>query len=273
MLFARRAAPALMALFFGLACLASAAPARATDRRFAFTYETGVLGPGQAEIEPWTTFRLGREHYYSRIDQRLEFELGLVKNLQTALYWNFERITADERDPVTGELVRASEFTLASVSSEWKYKLSDPLADAFGSALYLEGSYGPDEAELEGKVLLDKQVGDFLGALNLVGEQEWEFSAGETESEQKVTLNLAAGYFLTDALVLGVEVESASLIEEGDLESSVIYAGPSLAYASGRYWLAVGVTPQIFAPKSEEGRLDVEYNEYVRARILLGFHL
>jgi hypothetical protein len=256
-----------------LACLSFAAPALATDRRFAFTYETGVLGPGQAEIEPWTTFRLGREHYYSRIDQRLEFEIGLVKNLQTALYWNFVRISADERDPVTGELVRVSEFTLASISSEWKYKLSDPLADTIGSALYFEGSYGPDEAELEAKVLFDKQYGDFLAALNLVGEQEWEFSAGETESEQKLALNLAGGYFVTDELVFGAEIESSTLIEEGGVEASVIYAGPSLAYASGRYWATVGVTPQVFAPKADEGRLDLEHNEYVRARILLGFHL
>ncbi|HEX6764409.1 MAG TPA: hypothetical protein VF103_03005, partial [Polyangiaceae bacterium] len=85
--------------------LAVSGRAAATERHFAFTYETGVLGPGEAEIEPWTTFRVGREHYYSRIDNRLEFEFGVVKNLQTSLYWNFERVTADERDPVTGGLV------------------------------------------------------------------------------------------------------------------------------------------------------------------------
>src|SRR5262245_18823660 len=102
------------------AALALTRVAGATERHFPFTYETGVLGPGQAELEPWTTFRVGREHYYSRIDQRLEFEFGLVDRLQTSLYWNFERTTADERDPATGALVRSSEFTLASVSSEWK---------------------------------------------------------------------------------------------------------------------------------------------------------
>jgi len=140
----------LLHLAVASALFVSTSTARATERHFAFTYETGVLAPGEAEIEPWTTFRVGREHYYSRIDNRLEFEVGLVKNLQTALYWNFERVTADERDPETGALVRSSEFTLASISSEWKYKLSDPLSDAIGSALYVEASYGPDEAELEG---------------------------------------------------------------------------------------------------------------------------
>jgi hypothetical protein len=176
------------------AVLAFTSSARATERHFAFTYETGVLAPGAAEIEPWTTFRVGREHYYSRIDNRLEFEFGLVKNLQTALYWNFERVTADERDPETAALVRSSEFTLASISSEWKYKLTDPLADAVGSALYVEASYGPDEAELEGKLLFDKSFGAWLVALNLVAEQEWEFSAQETETEQEYELNLAGEF-------------------------------------------------------------------------------
>jgi hypothetical protein len=247
--------------------------AGATERHFAFTYETGVLGPGEAELEPWTTFRVGRDHYYSRIDNRLEFEFGVVKNLQTSLYWNFERVTADERNPVTGGLERSSEFTLASISNEWKYKLSDPLADAVGSALYFEGAYGPDEAELEAKLLFDKYFGDFLVAANLVGEQEWEFSEDETESDQTFELNLAAGVFLTNSLVLGLEAQSTTLIEEGDVEASAIYAGPSLAHTLGRYWASVGVLPQVAALKSEEGFRDLEHNEALWVRILLGFHL
>jgi len=253
--------------------LVSTSSARATERHFAFTYETAVLAPGEAEIEPWTTFRVGREHYYSRIDNRLEFEVGLVKNLQTALYWNFERVTADERDPETGALVRSSEFTLSSISSEWKYKLTDSLADAIGAALYVEASYGPDEAELEGKLLFDKSFGNFLLAANLVAEQEWEFSADETETEREFALNLGAGVFLANALVLGVEVESTTLVEGGEIEASAIYAGPSLAHAQGRYWASVAALPQVVAPKSEEGFRDLEHNEALWVRILLGFHL
>ena len=72
-------------------------------------------------------------------------------------------------------------------------------------------------------------LGEFLVALHLVGEQEWEFSAAETESEQKFSLNLAGGSFVSNALVLGAEVEGATLIVEGGVESSVVYAGPALA--------------------------------------------
>jgi hypothetical protein len=88
----------------------------ATERHFSYAYETGVLSPGHAEIEPWTTHRYGRTDYYSRLDQRLEFEVGVVKRLQTALYWNFQATTQDERD-AGGDLVRGSSFELGSVRS------------------------------------------------------------------------------------------------------------------------------------------------------------
>ena len=59
------------------------------------------------------------------------------------------------------------------MSSEWKLKLSDPVADRAGVALYAELSAGPSEVELEGKLIFDKRAGRFLGALNLAAEHEW----------------------------------------------------------------------------------------------------
>lgn len=249
--------------------------ARATDRRFAFSYESGVLAPGEVEFEPWTTVRAGRQHHYVAFDQRLEFELGLVPNLQTALYWNFGATSESVLDEATGNRTRTSSTRFQSLSSEWKYKLSDALADPLGFALYFEGSYGPDEAELEGKLILDKQVRNFLFAANLVGEQEWEFEEGETESEQKVSLTLGAGAFVTPSLVVGLEAFSrTTLLEGGEVESSTIHAGPSLAYAADRYWLVLGAAAQVFAPKAASGdALDLDHGEHVWARALLGFHL
>lgn len=263
------------AAFVSLTVVALAAGrAEASERRFAFTYESSVLAPGEVELEPWTTVRAGRRQFYSAFDQRLEFELGLVPNLQTSLYWNFGATSETVRDPVTQELARREEFHFSSFSSEWKYKLSDPLADALGSALYFEASYGPKEIELEGKLILDKQSGNLLLAANLSGEQEWELGVGEAESEQQYALNLAAGYFVTPSLLAGVEATSLTVVEEGEVESSTIYAGPSLAYAAERYWLVAGVAPQLFAPKGESGRhLDLQHGEHVWARLLLGFHI
>lgn len=255
-----------------VALLLMGRPSPASERRFAFTQESAVLPAGDAEIEPWTTFGVGREHHYARIEQRLELELGLTHSLQTALYWNFAGMAATVEDD-EGALTRVSEVEKSSVSSEWKYKLSDPLADALGSALYLEATLGPEEAALEAKIILDKQVGSFLFALNLVGENEWELGLGETETEQELEVDLAAGVFLTPTLVVGLEAMSSTLVEE-EVESSRIYLGPSLAYASSRYWLTLSALPQVLAPKGPEGEtVDLEHGERLLLRALVGFHL
>jgi hypothetical protein len=265
----------LLAGCTALSWLLVAPTASATERRFAFTYETGVLQPGEAELEPWTTFRVGRERYYSRIDNRLEFELGLTERLQTSLYWNFNTLAADEEDPATGQVTRRSDFEFTSVSSEWKYKLSDPVADALGSALYLEAGLGPVQAEIEAKLLLDKQVGKWLLATNAVFEHEWGFAVtGETEREIELELPLAAAYFLTPSFTAGVEVVPVAEIKGGELEMVDFYAGPTVSASYAAWWLAFAVLPQVFSAKNEEDEtLDLEDGEHLRARVIMGFHL
>ena len=69
--------------------------AAASERHFTYTYESSVLRPGGREIEPWNTFRLGKSDFYSRLDTRIEAELGLTDRLQTSLYLNFKAVAAD----------------------------------------------------------------------------------------------------------------------------------------------------------------------------------
>ena len=184
----------------------AASAAAASERHFTYTYESSVLQPGAREIEPWNTFRLGRSGFYSRLDSRLEFELGLTDRLQTALYLNLKSVTADS------SLGRTSSSELGGVSSEWKLKLADPVADRAGVALYGELSAGPSELELEGKLILDKRVGRLLGALNLVAEHEWKFDEPETQRETALELDAAACWFLTPRLTAGLELRSHTVL-------------------------------------------------------------
>ena len=71
---------ALLGAVLGIAVLTLPAVAAANDRHFTYTYETAVLPPGARELEVWTTWRAGRERYYSRFDHRLELEVGVAKN-------------------------------------------------------------------------------------------------------------------------------------------------------------------------------------------------
>lgn len=259
-----------------LAILFSAAEASATQRHFTYTYESPVLNPGDAELEPWTTFKWGRDNYYSSVEQRLEFEIGVVPNLQTSLYWNFAATSQDVTD-ATGVEARQTEFELESISSEWKYRLSDPVADPLGSSLYLEGALGPTEAEIEAKVILDKRIGQVLLAANLVGEYEWIFDeANKTERELAFELNLGGGYFFTDTLFAGLELMSQTELEHAEeLENSVLYAGPTFGYSPGSWWMAMTVMPQIVALKgaSQGSSLDLEHHERLQTRFLFGFDL
>lgn len=268
--------PAALAAL-ALALLLSS-PARASERHFTYTYESNVLNPGDVEIEPWTTWRVGRDDYFSRFDQRLEFEFGVVPDLQMAWYWNMKAYAADETDATTGQTARDSGFEFAGVSNEWKYKLSDSFADALGSALYFEWTAAPAEAELEAKVIVDKRVGNALIAFNAVGEYEWEFeSKDETKREIVVEGDLAFGYFLTPNVVLGVEARSHSEFIDGEYEHTAFFAGPSFAYAQKAWWTALTVQPQVFAIKGSDhegdGALDLEDHEHLNVRVLFGMDL
>lgn len=257
------------------AALGLAPEAAASERHFTYTYESNVLNPGDVELEPWTTWRVGRHDFYNRFDQRLEFEFGVVPNLQMAWYWNMSAVTED----VPGQDAHATSFEFGGVSNEWKYKLSDSLADSLGSALYFEWTGGPAEAELEAKLILDKRMGDAVVAYNLVGEHEWEFGSGETEREVVVENNLAFGYFLTPSFVLGAEVRAHAEWEKGEYEHTTFFAGPSFAYAQKAWWMATTIQPQLFSHKGEEakeeddGSLDLHHHERLNVRVLFGMHL
>jgi len=246
--------------------------ASANERRFTYTYESAVLNPGDAELEPWTTFRLGREDYYSRMDNRLEFEVGVVEGLQTAWYFNWSSTTQDT------DGVRVSESSFKSVSSEWKLKLTDPVADALGSAFYVEGSLGPAEAELEAKLIFDKRLGDVIVAANLVGEHEWEFEQDETEREISAEAVFGLAWMASERMSFGLEVRNANEIKPDDgWENSAVYAGPVFGFASEKWWTTFTVLPQLLKLKGEEedeGRsLVLSGRERLEARVLFGFHL
>ena len=260
----------------GVAAVTSAASvASATERHFTYTYESGVLNPGAAELEPWVTHRYGRSDYYSRFDQQLEFELGITAGLQTALYWNMEASAQDAVDD-SGATVRSSEYGFKSIASEWKYKFTDPLADAVGSAMYIEGALGPIEAEVEAKIILDKQVERWVFATNLSFEHEWEFqNPGEREKKISVDGTLGVAFMLLPSLSLGVEGRLANGLDDGAVDSSVLYAGPAFSYSTQRWWAALSVMPQLLSLAEASGgsRLDLKTQERLQTRIILGFHL
>ncbi|MDM7916902.1 MAG: hypothetical protein QUU85_16805, partial [Candidatus Eisenbacteria bacterium] len=244
-----------------------AEPASASIRNFGYVYGSDVLNEGAVELEPWTTFRLGRERFYARVDHRLELEAGVTDRLQAAFYLNW---TAIQREDAGG--TRDSEFEWNGISLEWKYKLADPVAQPLGVALYVEPSFGPAESEIEGKLILDSRRGDWYGAFNAVFEHEWDYAAAETEREAALEGDLGICRFVGPAVAGGIEVRSVNEIPAGEgLESSVLFTGPVFRYAADSFWLTATVLAQIaaFEGKTKDG-LDLARHERVEARLLLG---
>jgi hypothetical protein len=276
-----RAALAATSLLFGLAIASSA---DASERHMTYTYSSNVLPAGGIEIEPWSTFRLGRHGFYMGMDHRLEFEVGVTDAIQTAFYLNMSNVTENVKTPEGTE--RHSDFEWSGISWEWKFKLLDSVADPVGLALYIEPGIGPTEGELEAKVIVDKRVGNFYFAWNPVFEYEFEFGeASEVEHELIIENDVGLIGFLTEHVTLGVELRNQTVLVEGgkELESSVFWAGPTVSFNQEAWWTALSLLPQLGAVKSDEtseqlgadgtpndGPFELVHAERLQARVLIG---
>jgi hypothetical protein len=249
------------------------ANASANERHFGYVYETGVLAPGAKEIEVYNTLRAGREDYYAALDHRLEFEVGVAERLMTSFYLNWRNETAGDS--------LATSFAWQGISSEWKWKLADPVADPVGLGLYAELTYGTAGFEIEPKLLLDKKVGNWLLAANVVGEFEFENEADEAELEEIAPdLALGASYEFKPGFQAGLEVRNHNaIVKNGEDDMtfafSALYAGPVVSYATQSWWMTFSVLPQLPALyKKEAGSiLELDDGEKVDARLLFSFHI
>lgn len=259
---------------------------QAQDRVFNYTYQSIVLNPGQREIEIWNTVRSGRENFYRALDSRIEFEFGLAKKLQTAFYLNMKTSSEEVERDLGGGLYETEieSETEWSFSSEWKYKISDPVANTVGSALYAEITVAPRELELEAKIILDKKIGRTLHALNLVAENEWETEVEtdpntfeqevEQESEFKFEFDYGFSYNINSNWNIGFEARNKNRVEDGSWTASVVHAGPGFSYAKGPIWINLTLFPQITGIKhpdpGDSGLLLDEYEKF-ETRLLFSY--
>ena len=247
----------------------------AQDRLFTYTYQSTVLSKSQKEIEIWTTLQTGRNNFYRGLGHRMEFEVGLGGNLQTSFYLNY-----DYSKGIVGNngIQSIENNTSYSFSNEWKYKLTDPVANAFGSALYFEYTLSPEETELEAKLIFDKQIGRTVHAFNIVGELAFEkefVPVGdkiqvETGKEKVFELNYAFAYKVKDDLSFGFEVFNQNQFSKtNEWENSVLSAGPSLSYNMNGYWLNLTFMPQITNLKGSG--LELSSHEKLQSRLIFSY--
>jgi hypothetical protein len=257
-----------------IAAFMMAISAIAQDRVFTYTYQSNVLNKGQKEIEVWTTLATGRQDYYRGLKHNLEFEIGLGGKLQTSFYLNYgySKGIATEN----GIQILNSENSY-SFANEWKLKLSDPVANKFGSALYFETALAPDETAFESKIILDKQSGKFLNAFNLVGEyvigkaftENGTKINVENQKEFNLELNYGCSYKINNQWSAGLEAMNQNVFAENKLEYSILTAGPVISYSTNGFWVNLGAMPQLANLKGG-GRELIEHDG-LQVRLLFSY--
>jgi hypothetical protein len=249
---------------------------QANERKFTYVYESSVLPAGARELEVSNTYRSGKDYFFRALDQRLEFEFGVTDRLMSSLYLNGSSVTMDSNGTAAGGALTTD--IAFSISNEWKYKLYDRVADPLGAALYGELTLGLDKTELEGKLILDKQIGSTLAAANIVVAHEWETlmnnGVAQTKTELELEFNAGVSIALSPAFSVGAEGFLRNLYSDGNLKHSALYLGPVVSYATENWWVTFTLIPQVTSfAGATNGSLNLDEFERVQGRLLLSFHL
>lgn len=261
-------------------------PAVSQDRLLTYTYQSNVLNKGQREIEVWNTFHWGKVDYYRALHHSIEFEIGLTKKLQTAFYFNVNSSTffATELNYQGSTVIASSSLQKDhefSFSNEWKYKMSDPVANAVGSALYAEVEFSGSEIELETKLILDKKIGRTMHVINLIAEPEFETEIENGKAEQEMEFSFEEDYGfmfnINKSWNVGLEVRNVNkTTSEDGLLYSTLFAGPGFSYVSGNFWINFTAMPQIaglYHRKTYDfvDGLELNDNERLETRLIFSY--
>ncbi|MEA3186411.1 MAG: hypothetical protein QOD99_241 [Chthoniobacter sp.] len=216
--------------FCAAVLLALPPSALSTERHFTYTYEVTTTPKGALEVENWVTWTAPKRHSSGagEFDFRHEFEYGLTDRLQVSLYvadWSI-------LDDATHR--RSTRYTDSAV--EAIYNLTSPAADFLGSALYGEVRVGDELLELEGKLLLQKNIGPFIAAYNLIVEGAWEGRHFD-EREGEFAQSLGISYEIVPQLTVGAELlHEIDLPDWSRAEPSVVWAGPNASFRHANWY-------------------------------------
>jgi hypothetical protein len=216
----------------------------ASSRSTPWLYDTRTMPAGEVEYEQWVTWKTDKksDSNYNELRFRHEIEWGLTDTIQMAIYF------ADWRYKETST---STKTYFHDVAFETIFQIQAPTPDQLGLALYGEIKYGNDFVELEGKILIEKELDQFNFLYNFTLEAEWE---GEHLDEDKgvIANAFAITYQHTPSFTIGLqaiwEIEFPEWQEQAD---HVVSIGPSVAWQSDGWWLTVSPLFQVTNVDSE----------------------
>ena len=205
--------------------------ANAGQRTFASNYEVLTAPWGSLEFENWVTWRRGNGKDQGNF--RHEMEFGVTDRLQLAIYmvdWQWTDAPGEKR------------VKYEHTGVEVVYRLSNPITDIVGSAVYGEVKVGDGVMAWEGKLLLQKNLGRLTLTYNATVEAVWEGSTLGQLNERSGELAQTVGisYEINAHVNLGLE-----FLQEVDLPNweaagrSIIFWGPNISLRKGRYFATI----------------------------------
>jgi len=248
-------------------CLVLGTWAAAGERAFPFTFDSATLEPGERQVQFWETFRSQRfdPAPYLTTESRFGLAAGVTKSLDTLLLLD---ATINEQDPDLRTI-------RARVSSLWKYSFLKA-TDALGVSGLGRVSLGLDGLDLEARLVLDKQLGPVLIALNasVAYSPLWN---GAVEPDLRFEESLALGYRVGPVLV-GVEARVRTAYQQRLFEGTAYYAGPTLSWSTKWFFATLAWHAQLGAYKAKADRgngeaMELRDNERFVARFLIGWRL
>ncbi len=218
--------------------------ANAGNRPFTYIYEATTSPKGSIEYEQWVTWkaRRGSPGVRNQFDFRHELEFGITDRLQVGLYMSNWKIVAENG---------SSRALWDSVAVEAIYNLTNPTTDWLGSAVYGELTVGDSLVELEGKLILQKNIGKWIVAYNAALEAEWE-GTGLHDDKAEFQQTFGVSYELNPNWSVGAELlHEVEFDHWGPAGDNVVYLGPNISYRFKRGFVTTSVLFQATGVKDE----------------------
>jgi hypothetical protein len=226
--------------------LVSICPNLMADRRkYVWTYQFATIAPDDAELELYQTTQVAEKDNW---EYRIEVEHGLTPRWDMSIYQIF---TQDEGMP----------FKWDAFQVRTRYKLAELGEYPLDPLLYLEYKRSielKEQNKLEGRLVL---VRDFQ-KVNLSVNPVYEFYWAPGEPVHEPGLDAGLSYELGFKYVIGIESTSRFEIENGEVEKTSSYLGPTVSFASGPVWYTIGFTWGL-----------TDDSDQARVRFLMGIEL
>ena len=221
-----------------LVALLIANTAQAGDRKFTFSYGATTTPPGEVEYEQWVTWKTSKatDSDFDRLDFRHEIEFGLTDRLQMGIYladWRYK----------DGESVSNNRAEYRDTAVEMIYNLTNPVTDPLGLALYGEVKYGDELFELEGKIIVQKDLGPWTIVYNATIEAEWEGDRYE-DDKGEFFQTVGVSYQVAPSFLVGAEfLHEVEFDDWEETGRNVMYLGPNASFRTDKWF--VTITPMV----------------------------